>query len=687
MALITMYKSDGQTMTIEETSPIKAMLINQGWSTNPPSNSNNNQTTPPANNNNQPATSSWNLSAWNASGNQWTQQPVLTINGQQFRFDRPDQYIDKMKSSGLTGGDYSRLISELQGVADWFYTPQSEVNAMYRKYFGRDATAAEMTEWRKPNSTVAALENKLKSDYKSASGIDYDGSPIKPGNQKTDNQLKTTTPVIPTPTPTPIPTPTSSYVYSSDKLNSKANDAAVNTLYQAYFGRDASAAELKNWGAQGGTDTTVKALEDFLKGERIKYNITTPIKTLDQITTPTTPTTPTTSNTYIPFRSGLTDAQKESITALTTKPVSQWSKTDKDNWNWATNNASLPTEEQATTPTTPEPTSLIPFRDGLSATQKSTIEALAQKPASEWSDTDILNWNWATNSAPRPTVTNETTNTYDPYEIASQLGYGREDFANDPGFEAYWKTKTPEELKAALMRRGDYDTTTGIKSTSTTGNKMLDDLLKQYQDYYDKQAAAGKILNPAVALEPSVIQQFLTEAETELNPYYKEQVDAIKEDISKNIEYLSKQYEYNKEKSISEFKDTLAGTREQAAGAGTIFSGTRGRSEQEAAQAATRSLNFAGDTFASQMGDIYRSGEKLAGTRTISDLGVRPVEYGALSQAGQGGYTSTRSAQDYFKPLESTGSLERERLTAVELSKQNKENLYRTRKAYEILNA
>lgn len=63
------------------------------------------------------------------------------------------------------------------------------------------------------------------------------------------------------------------YIYGSQFLGSKANDAAVNTLYRAYFGRDASAAELKNWGASGGADTTVKALEDFLKKEQVKYKV------------------------------------------------------------------------------------------------------------------------------------------------------------------------------------------------------------------------------------------------------------------------------------------------------------------------------------------------------------------------------------------------------------------------------
>lgn len=58
------------------------------------------------------------------------------------------------------------------------------------------------------------------------------------------------------------------YQYGTDVLGKKANDAAVNTLYNSYFGRNANAAELKNWGSQGGADTTVKALEDFLQAER-----------------------------------------------------------------------------------------------------------------------------------------------------------------------------------------------------------------------------------------------------------------------------------------------------------------------------------------------------------------------------------------------------------------------------------
>lgn len=68
------------------------------------------------------------------------------------------------------------------------------------------------------------------------------------------------------------------YLYDAAHLNSKANNAAVNQLYNSYFGRNATQAELNNWGQGGGADTTVKALEDFLKQERTRLNYNAPIQ-------------------------------------------------------------------------------------------------------------------------------------------------------------------------------------------------------------------------------------------------------------------------------------------------------------------------------------------------------------------------------------------------------------------------
>lgn len=71
------------------------------------------------------------------------------------------------------------------------------------------------------------------------------------------------------------------YVYGQQFLGSKANDAAVNQLYNSYFGRNATQDELNNWGSRGGADTTVQALENFLQQERQRYGVTTPVTGID----------------------------------------------------------------------------------------------------------------------------------------------------------------------------------------------------------------------------------------------------------------------------------------------------------------------------------------------------------------------------------------------------------------------
>lgn len=112
-----------------------------------------------------------------------------------------------------------------------------------------------------------------------------------------------------------IPATTSNYVYGPDVLNSKANNSAVNHLYQQYFGRDASQAELDNWGEKGGADTTVKALEDFLKAEQVKYNVT-PTQVSVDTGEPVAPDTTTPTDDTPDPAEGLSDEAKELAESL-----------------------------------------------------------------------------------------------------------------------------------------------------------------------------------------------------------------------------------------------------------------------------------------------------------------------------------------------------------------------------------
>lgn len=71
----------------------------------------------------QPVSQNWNLSRWNSTGGgTWSSQPVLTINGQQFQYNTPQEYIShlqQLQAQGLTG-NISRYISEFQSVIPEF---------------------------------------------------------------------------------------------------------------------------------------------------------------------------------------------------------------------------------------------------------------------------------------------------------------------------------------------------------------------------------------------------------------------------------------------------------------------------------------------------------------------------------------------------------------------------------------
>jgi hypothetical protein len=65
----------------------------------------------------------WNLSTWTSSANgTFTQQPVLTINGQQYTFQHPQSYIyalQELQSTGATG-NFNQFINEFQNVLPAF---------------------------------------------------------------------------------------------------------------------------------------------------------------------------------------------------------------------------------------------------------------------------------------------------------------------------------------------------------------------------------------------------------------------------------------------------------------------------------------------------------------------------------------------------------------------------------------
>ena len=136
----------------------------------------------------------WSLSSWRMNDDSsWKQQPVLTINGQSFRFNTPKEYFDKLneiKSLGASG-DINTIINQMQKGVDYYNimedrkkktgTRNEEIAELYSNYFGRDPSADEYAFWSTQTSEV--LRQQLNKDYKTAAGHDYDGSPVLAGNE------------------------------------------------------------------------------------------------------------------------------------------------------------------------------------------------------------------------------------------------------------------------------------------------------------------------------------------------------------------------------------------------------------------------------------------------------------------------------------------------------------------------
>ena len=137
----------------------------------------------------------------------------------------------------------------------------SKINSLYTKYFGREADPSEKSYWTtRPSSE---LNSALSDTYKQAAGTLYDGSPIVPGQSKTQNQLKVTDIAMST----------------SD----------VDIYYQKYFNRPASLAEKTEWSGKKASDLDSALSKTYEENTGIKYD-GTPIepgqtKTQNQIKT------------------------------------------------------------------------------------------------------------------------------------------------------------------------------------------------------------------------------------------------------------------------------------------------------------------------------------------------------------------------------------------------------------------
>lgn len=221
----------------------------------------------------------------------------------------------------------------------------------------------------------------------------------------------------------------------------------------------------------------------------------------------------------------------------------------------------------------------------------------------------------------------------------------------------------------------------GITNFPSTGNPQLDEILKRMGTYLEDLKAQGKKLNPNVEIEPATIQKFLDQATQEIEPYYSQQIGVIKDDVKRSLDTLQKQFTLQRQQDEQQFKRSIESTQESAADRGTIFSGRRARDEQDLSQSQQRASESAAISAAQQAGNILRGTEQQIGSRNL-DFTAPTFTAPTVSASG----FQTGRTLDVFNPSNITGSLERERTTAIQSRKNELEQLERSRRALNFYN-
>ncbi len=404
------------------------------------------------------------------------------------------------------------------------------------------------------------------------------------------------------------------------------------------------------------TKLSKKPASEWNDTDKANWNYATNNQTL-----PGQRTTTTTTPTDINFKSGLSDQQKSGITDLSKKPVSQWTDTDKANWNYATNNQALPT--QATAPTD------IAFKEGLTPEQRAGINDLAKKPTAQWTDTDRANWNYATGGQPVPQISGVDTDT------GTGAG-GDTGTVDEPGSGGPNTVDTgglTEEQKAAMKELNDA--IDGWEGLDMNQKAILKEIASQ--DFTSGQ----KI--PTTTELSQIIQDAATNAQADLDPYYQKTEMRELEDIRNSMEDIrSEASRYGKQEAIG-YKEKLETTKQGLRARGMTFSGKSrallgaetaigaGGRGVEGAIPEARRIGYEGKVadYQERARDIGLAGERYLGSGKIGDLGGISTPYGSRQL-----YTPKKEGQVGYV---STGDLELDKLKETAKSKWERVEAYR----------
>lgn len=195
------------------------------------------------------------------------------------------------------------------------------------------------------------------------------------------------------------------------------------------------------------------------------------------------------------------------------------------------------------------------------------------------------------------------------------------------------------------------------------------ELLDQLDSYVQSAISQGLKVNPKLIFNQKNIDKFLETAKRQLEPYYAQQIDAIKQNVLSDVKNLESTYSTEIAKSQDQFSRGLGQTRESLAGSGLAFSGYRGQQEKAIEEAQNRSLESLGIEYGSRLREKGIEGESKLGTAGMG-YSIPGIKKYRASLLGKGGFLETGMETPYTPGTYKLGEIPQEREAETEKRKQ-----------------
>jgi hypothetical protein len=204
--------------------------------------------------------------------------------------------------------------------------------------------------------------------------------------------------------------------------------------------------------------------------------------------------------------------------------------------------------------------------------------------------------------------------------------------------------------------------TAGVDQTGWT--QAMTETYSALTDYIKTLTDQGKRVNPNVTIDQATIDKFMTQAKSELDPYYSSVFGQAQTDIQRQMQKYGEDYQAQEKNLGQEYGQALEQTQESYARRGLGFSSERDKAEQLLADRAQSGLSSLQQNATRQAEEYGSAAASTFGSRNLPssfnfNTGAAPIQ----KKPGVYGFSTSNTPTSLFKmPNSVVGTQERQRL-------------------------